>query len=80
MGIGYGESISISKSDKESRKDFLEDEQSNLQSYFQKWQELEFKQLEKIELKIKIVGKEEEITPTELSEPILIDKIVALCF
>lgn len=68
--------LSISKSDKESRKDFLEDEQSNLQSYFQKWQELEFKQLDKIELKIKIVGKEEEIKPTELSEPILIDKIV----
>lgn len=68
--------LSISKSDKESRKDFLEDGQSNLLYYFQKWQELEFKQLEKIELKIKIVGKEEEITPTELSEPILIDKIV----
>ncbi|MCT7540212.1 hypothetical protein N5T82_10190 [Aliarcobacter cryaerophilus] len=68
--------LSISKSDKESRKNFLEDQKDELKAYFDKWQELEFKQLDEIKLNIKLKDQDEWLGNNELERPILLEKIV----
>lgn len=66
--------LSISNSDNESRKDFLEADEKEFNKYLEKWQELKFKQLETIQPKIKISNI--ELESKELSEPIMIKNVV----